>query len=145
MLRSCLCFVWGPGLRFTKQCGCKTAPKVCNKVTNLGGKFPPNLLWNADLKAWKGWFVCVIHRIRKYCTVVLTLTPSRHAKSRIIHVDIHLLVCLYTLTQIWNSLIRVNCNNVFSGAGVFAVDFSALPYSSSKFCLKVRKNSWIPC
>ena len=29
------------GVRFTKQFGGKTAPKVCKKVTNLGGKFRP--------------------------------------------------------------------------------------------------------
>ena len=29
------------GVRFTKQFGGKTAPKVCNKVTNFGGRFHP--------------------------------------------------------------------------------------------------------
>ena len=28
-------------MRFTKQFGCKTSPKVCNKVTNFWGKFHP--------------------------------------------------------------------------------------------------------
>ena len=32
---------WVTGVRFTKQFGGKTAPKVCNKVTNFWGKFHP--------------------------------------------------------------------------------------------------------
>ena len=48
---SCFPQFLAPGVRFTKQFGGKTAPKVCNKVTNLGGKFQPQTFCETPLDA----------------------------------------------------------------------------------------------